>query len=442
MRWYKENCSISALDPKLLKQNEVEVNIQHQKFLAYVFLFMLAGAFFVLLSGDAIYLKFNIHDFGFLLFSFLTIRYLGTIVTEESDKYKYVLFAWGYILLVIECVLSPDYFLITLAIPLIMSSRYYNMKMVITTSIVTQVSVVIAGLGIVFVQPALGFARASSIVLPEGITLAGDGRALNVMVAELLNSGQLSRAQYFHRIYFHQLIYMHIMFVILSLLCMMNTMQEIRVLRRQTEIMKEEEIREQELVESRYRLSISQLQPHFVFNVLNSVYELCEINAAQAQEMILSFSKFLRHDIDTMASGKPVIFNKEINSVKEYLKLEQMRFGDRLNVEMNIKESNFFILPLTLQPLVENAVKHGICQRPEGGTIRISSYKAEQGYRILVEDDGVGFDINQKLSTDRTHIGINNVKTRVEQQMKGTFQLDSEVGRGTRIMITIPGENI
>ena len=124
--------------------------------------------------------------------------------------------------------------------------------------------------------------------------------------------------------------------------------------------------------------------------------------------------------------------------MKTYIWLEQLRFGEDLLVEYEIGCENFHIPPLSLQPLVENAVKHGLGQKEEGGTVKICTAEQDDAWIICVEDDGVGFDVATVKNDGRLHIGVDNVRYRLESMCNGSLVIESEIGTGTRATIRIP----
>ena len=195
---------------------------------------------------------------------------------------------------------------------------------------------------------------------------------------------------------------------------------------------------EREINEMQIRLVISQIQPHFLYNSLNTIYYLCEKDVALAQEAINNFSNYLRGNMNALGATKPVDFAVELNHVKNYLALEEMRFGDELEVEYDIETTNFQIPSLCLQPLVENAVKHGVGKKIGGGCVTIRVKELSDSYEVIVEDDGVGYDMSVKKEDGRTHVGIDNVKNRIERMVHGSLFIKSEVGKGTIALIHIP----
>ncbi|MDD6994652.1 MAG: histidine kinase [Candidatus Borkfalkiaceae bacterium] len=195
---------------------------------------------------------------------------------------------------------------------------------------------------------------------------------------------------------------------------------------------------EKELATSRMSLMLSQIKPHFIYNSLSAIIELCESEPHTAKEMLTDFSAYLRENMEFSGTETAVHFSKELKHVQTYLNLEKMRFGDRLNVIYDIRESNFFIPPLTVQPLVENAVKHGICAKKQGGTVTLSSFSSNGITTICVKDDGAGFDPAETLKDEGTaHVGIANVKKRLEMIAGAAMNIESEKGKGTTITILL-----
>ena len=197
---------------------------------------------------------------------------------------------------------------------------------------------------------------------------------------------------------------------------------------------------ERELTERKIQLMISQIQPHFIFNVLNSIYVLCTKSEELAANAIDEFAQYLRGNLESLESNKPVSLQQELENVRHYLYLEKMRFGDELDVEYNIQCDNFSIPPLSLQPLVENAVKHGILKKNSKGTVKISSFEEKDCFELTVVDDGVGFDVDAMAHTKdgSTHIGLANVRERLLTISQGKLEISSEPGKGTVVTVKIP----
>ncbi len=197
-------------------------------------------------------------------------------------------------------------------------------------------------------------------------------------------------------------------------------------------------IQEKELTDTKASLMISQIQPHFLYNSLTAISMLCDTDAKKAQRATDEFSDYLRGNLEALSHKKAVPFYKELNHVKAYLHLEKIRFEEYLNVVYNIEEEDFFVPSLSLQPLVENAVKHGLNKKDGGGTITISTKETEGFYQIIVTDDGIGFEPNERPNDNKLHIGIDNVKSRIKTMINGNVQINSEKGKGTTVIVNIP----
>lgn len=200
---------------------------------------------------------------------------------------------------------------------------------------------------------------------------------------------------------------------------------------------------EKELEESRIALMISQIQPHFIFNVLGTIRGLCRENPIQAWHGLGDFSVYLRANMNALTNEKAIPFEKELAHVETYIRLEQMRMGEKLNVVYDIQEKEFSIPPLMLQPLVENAVKHGLFYKVEGGTIIIRSRKTDGKIILTVQDDGIGFEAAARESDfdQREHHGLENVRSRVEKMLGGSLRIDSHPERGSTVTLEFPLDN-
>lgn len=192
------------------------------------------------------------------------------------------------------------------------------------------------------------------------------------------------------------------------------------------------------LREQRMRLMLSQIQPHFLYNTLNTITALCRINPKLAEETTVKFSGYLRKNMHNMGKSDTQPFSKELEHTKIYIDIEKLRFGNRVKVEYDIKTEDFNIPTLTLQPLVENAIKHGICNKIQGGTIKISTEKKEKENIIIIADDGIGFEMETVLNDGKVHIGIQNVKERLKSIANAELEITSFIGIGTTVKIIVP----
>lgn len=203
---------------------------------------------------------------------------------------------------------------------------------------------------------------------------------------------------------------------------------------------------EKELVQSRITVMLSQIQPHFLYNTLTGIQELCLTAPHKAHQAISWFAQFLRGNMDSLSTTELIPFEKELQHVSNYLKLESLRFGSYLKVEYDLAVLDFKVPALCIQPIVENAVRYGISKKDEGGTAWIKTYE-ENGYVVIVvKDDGIGMKYDKRgniIYQDKTresHLGIENVRKRIKVQCKGILKIKSEEGIGTEVSIYIPRE--
>ncbi|MEG1578882.1 MAG: ATP-binding protein, partial [Oscillospiraceae bacterium] len=154
------------------------------------------------------------------------------------------------------------------------------------------------------------------------------------------------------------------------------------------------------------------------------------------------FADYLRHNLESLTQSTPVPFEDELRHTQVYLGIEKKRFEEKLNIVYDIANADFRIPALTIQPIVENAVKHGVTRKKSGGTVTLSTREREDCYEIIVADDGVGFDVNEPLTDPDTHVGIENVRCRLWSICRGTLDIKSTVGEGTTAIIRIPRRRV
>ena len=192
--------------------------------------------------------------------------------------------------------------------------------------------------------------------------------------------------------------------------------------------------RQKEFEAQKNALMLSQINPHFIYNTLSTIAAMCDSSPKQAKCLTIDFSQYLRKNINSLNSEALIPFDQEMEHVECYLKIEKERFRERLNVIYSIQCKEFSIPPLTVQPLVENAIKHGITKKADGGTIKICTYEENNNYVIEIIDDGVGFD----TESTEFHVGIHNVRSRIAAMCRGELTVKSTVEVGTRVRIEIP----
>ena len=204
----------------------------------------------------------------------------------------------------------------------------------------------------------------------------------------------------------------------------------------------ERKLEEQErlLVEARLAALTSQINPHFLFNTLNSVSSLIRTDPNQARIMVVKLSAVLRRLLRKHENFSPL--RDELSFIEDYLAIEVVRFGDKLRFEKEVAPDTLDMLvpSMLLQPLVENSIKHGLSSKVEGGTIRIRTHRSDFRLHVLVEDDGVGIAENRLASLLDQGIGVSNVNERLKVLFGKEYRMwiDSQPGHGTRIQIEMP----
>ena len=195
-----------------------------------------------------------------------------------------------------------------------------------------------------------------------------------------------------------------------------------------------------ELDNSHTALMLSQIKPHFIYNVLGTIREFCEEEPEKAAELVQKFSLYLRGNFTEMDNQAPILVSKEIEHVKHYVDIEMIRFPD-MKIEYYIENDEFLVPALTIQPLVENAIKHGLMGLESAGVVKIISRERDKYYEVSVQDDGVGF-VESVFDDGKKHIGIANIRRRIEAMCGGCLIIESVKGQGTTATIRIPKEGV
>ena len=197
----------------------------------------------------------------------------------------------------------------------------------------------------------------------------------------------------------------------------------------------EKYIRQQEeLARQRASILVLQMRPHFIYNTLTSIYHLCKSDPAAAQRVISDFSSYLRQNFTAIAKEGTVPFKDELEHARAYLAVEQARHEGMLQVTMDTPFMNFRLPPLTLEPVVENAVKHGFDPTREALEIVIRSRETEKGAEITVEDNGPGYS---PADDDEPHIGLANIRERLSMMCGGSLTIETRETGGTRVTISV-----
>ncbi len=176
------------------------------------------------------------------------------------------------------------------------------------------------------------------------------------------------------------------------------------------------------MADQRMRIMISQIQPHFMFNTLSTIQALCLIDPQIASETVEKFGTYLRQNIDSLNREELIPFKDELSHTQIYVDIEKTRFPS-IKVEYNIEDGDFSLPALSVQPLVENAIRHGVRIR-ENGLITVRTWRDLNAHVITITDNGCGFDPEKALRLDETHIGLRNVKERIEKQCGGRLLIN------------------
>ena len=194
-----------------------------------------------------------------------------------------------------------------------------------------------------------------------------------------------------------------------------------------------------ELSESRIRLMMSQVKPHFIRSALGAIGMVIKQNPDRAYMLLRDFTNYISFNLESMDSNEPIPFAEELKHIKAYTNIEQERYRPRVKVEYEIGPEQFEVPPLTVQPYVENAIKHGVWARKEGGTVRLRTEETPTAWVVVITDDGVGFDVDNPPPALRGHgISMKNAAYRLREQVGGAVKVESVIDRGTQITITIP----
>ena len=227
--------------------------------------------------------------------------------------------------------------------------------------------------------------------------------------------------------------------------------------------------REREIANQRASIMVLQMRPHFIYNTMTSIYCLCGQDPKLARQVVMDFTTYLRKNFTAIASSTPIPFSSELEHVRAYLAVEQALYEDSLFVEYDTPHTWFRVPPLTLQPIVENAVKHGRDPYADPFRISIRTRKTDSGSEIVVEDNGRGFgkaktdeivvEDNSRgfgkaktdeivaadngrgvgeAKTDEPHIALENIRHRLEIMCGGRLTITPRDGGGTVVTVTIP----
>jgi|GEM_PF-758583 Putative regulator of cell autolysis len=195
----------------------------------------------------------------------------------------------------------------------------------------------------------------------------------------------------------------------------------------------------------------SQIKPHFLYNAISTIMSFCYTDGARAGELLAYLSEYLQKSFTIDNTATTVNLQNELELTEAYIEIQKARFGERLKVEYDIDDSLMEqrILPLIIQPLVENSIRHGLMKRKNGGSVKITVKKEIDGIRISVEDNGIGIENTEAilknkdlLKKGQAGVGISNIKGRLMKYYGAEFYLDSKINEGTKVYFTLPVQDV
>ena len=193
---------------------------------------------------------------------------------------------------------------------------------------------------------------------------------------------------------------------------------------------------QREIAQERASVMVLQMRPHFIYNTLMTIHSLCRLDPQKARQVTMDFADYLRKNFNAIASDSAIPFSTELEHTRAYLAVEQSQYDDMLVVDWDTPFIHFRLPPLTLQPIVENAVKHGMDPDGEPLSISIRTRRTDSGVEIVVEDNGPGFDPSDE---SKPHTTLNNIRQRLEMMCGGNLTITPNEGGGTVVTVTIPG---
>lgn len=211
---------------------------------------------------------------------------------------------------------------------------------------------------------------------------------------------------------------------------------EIQITKRESRMDLEKIVLEENYNKIQNTSLMQQIKAHFFFNTLNTISSLCKYDPREADRAIVLFAKYMRSYMYLIDEQENIPFDKELDLVESFLEIQKLRFPDKFTYDLDLEDSDFYIPPLSIQPIVENSMIHGLRKLEKNGKISIQTKKKGDRIQIIVKDNGTGFAVN-KLEESES-IGLKNLKKRIEIMTKGSVSIKSEIGKGTITTILIP----
>ena len=192
---------------------------------------------------------------------------------------------------------------------------------------------------------------------------------------------------------------------------------------------------QREIANQRANIMVLQMRPHFIYNTMTSIYYLCDQDPQLAKQVTMDFTTYLRKNFAAIASEDTIPFAEELEHTRAYLAVEQAQFDDTLFVDFDTPHTMFRVPPLTLQPIVENAVKHGMVSCNDPIHIYVRTRKTDRINEIVVEDDGPGF---KPADDNEPHIALGNIRHRLKMMCGGDLLISTRAGGGTSVKVIVP----
>lgn len=370
-----------------------------------------------------------IHFMVYLVFTFVKMAY-------TSDTFIITFYTIFYIMNNIEVLLLYRYMCSYTQLP-VKSAKILSVLNISLLSIFTVLDIINIFTGIFFFADNGVYVRSGTMIISQGYQFV---MFIAILLVTVTNSKLNKREKVAFALYCilpfvaiiiqnmfkgYAIAYASIIVAIEILLAFLSVEKKL-------ELAKEQE----KVQDAQIKIMLSQIQPHFVYNSLSSISTLIEIDAKKAQSALDDFTEYLRRNLSSLTETGLIPFEEELKHIKTYISLEKMRFGDKVNVIYDIQTTDFVVPPLSIQPVVENAIKHGILKKLKGGTIIIKTRRKPYSYVVEIIDDGIGFNPRSVRDDGNKHFGLNNIKYRIEKMCNGHILVDSELNKGTHITIT------